>query len=232
MKKVLIISVIAFAVLAGYVVSFMNFSHEALAQDNTKSLKVAVVNFSVLMKQAKDVQKFQELLKAYNNLHQETQKSLQNQLNVAEANLKAAQKGDDFENSQDFLDAQKVYFEVVSQIQTLKDTMEFSKKKELLKFSSKFLEKSLDAIRIYSAGRFDIVFKVLNPGEKDVENMDDAMQLQIDQAKEILFYDQDNVKDITGELIRIVNNDNDKNVSLALDEAIKSVNAEIAKIKQ
>jgi len=232
MKKILVINLIMFGIIAGFMLTAINFNNEALAQDNTKNLKLAVVNFSDLMKRSEDVQSFQNLLKLYNTLYQETQKDLQSKLQKAQDNLKAAQDEKDFENSQAYEEAQNEYLRILSELETLKDTMDFTKKKELVKFSSDFLEKALDTIRIYSAGRYDMVFKVINPADKDLENMDDAMQLQLDQAREILYFDADNVPDITKEISRIIDSTKDESVSKEIEAKVKEIEAEIAKLNK
>ncbi|MCD4656405.1 MAG: hypothetical protein K8S87_02560 [Planctomycetes bacterium] len=234
MKKLLVINVLIVVVAAILAVACFDFSKETIAQDSKAKpaeFKVAVVNFSKMMKQADDVIAFQKLLKLFNQLYQKTQESLQTKIKAAEDNLKAAQEQEDYECSQEYIEAQEQYLKLLAELETLKDSINFSKKKELVKFSSRFLEKVLKTIKNHAGGRYDIVYKVINPGEKDVENMDDAMQLQLDQAREILYYDEDRVADITDEIRRIVNNNNDKDVSQEIEKKKTELEKAISALK-
>ena len=230
MKKLLVINVLILVVVAIIMIGF-NFTNGIEAQDGKATpttFKIAVVDFSTLMKRADDVTEFQGLLKLFNDLYNRTQAKLQEKIKLAEDNLKEAQKDEDYEGSQEYIEAQKKYLTLIAELETLKDSLNFRKKKELVKFSSKFLEKALKAIRNHAGGRYDIVYKVINPVEKDLENMDDAMQLQIDQAREILYYDEDRIADITGKILRIINNNKDVDVSQEIEKLKAELEKEIA----
>ncbi len=229
MKKLLVVNVLILVVVALIVFAGFDFTKGITAQDSKATpttFKIAVVNFSTMMKRAEDVNAFQDLLKLFNTLYEKTQENLQKKITGAEQNLQTAQKDEDYEGSQVYIEAQEKYLKLLAELETLKDSINFSKKKELVKFSSRFLEKVLKAIKNHAGGRYDIVYKVINPGEKDLENMDDAMQLQLDQAREILYYDEDRIVDITNEIVRIVNNNKDVDVSQEIDK----LKAELEKV--
>ena len=235
MKKLILLNCAVLLVLAVFAFLFLgNSSEKAFAQgDNAKSsnLTVAVVNFSKIMKRAEDIRKLEELIAKYNDLLQKEAQSLQKKIKIQEDNLRSFEDDPDKENNQDYKDAQEKYMRLLSEYSALKDTSDFYKKSQFLTYSQLFLDKILHKIRLYSDGRYDIVYKVINPTSKELEEMGDAMKLQLEKAREILFYNESKIHDITNEITRLVNNDKDKNVSIALEAAIKNVEKEIAKIK-
>ena len=241
MKNLILANIVAIVVIVMIVFAFINSPQkETFAQDSKpnvkpqKKFRIAVVNFSVIMNEAADIQMLKDVIKLINDIGQKTAQDIEKKSKNVLQNMKDLEEDGDIDtiDSQDYIDLEKKYIDFAAKYSSLKDVFEFRAKSAMVMYSKKFLNKVLGKIRTYSDGRFDIVYKIVNPTSKELEKMTDVMQLDIIKTKNILFYDKSLITNITRNIIRLMNIDKDKDVWKSLKNKINELKKEQENLKK
>ncbi|MGE3852148.1 MAG: hypothetical protein AB7K09_10420, partial [Planctomycetota bacterium] len=232
----LITAVASVALVAGLVVSLLLInSHSSDAQPGpTGTMRVAVVDFTRLGRDVTDVQLINQLMQLIQERAQKENSWLEGKIKDTEKNLQELENYDK-QDTPDWDRETEKYLELLARYESVKAIAEFEMKKYGAFFSGKLLAKMLDAIRNHASKNYDVVLKVLGtPGQDEMEKLGqlgEAMQFNLNRAREVLFYEPGKVNDITDRVARMINANQDAAVSIAVQDKIKEVQKQIDDIK-